>query len=166
MTYECFTKGMAIFAATFRGVKFDINTQKIWHELLQDLSDEQFKSAISKICREVKDFYPTTNFVALVREQIKENQVDTETLAMLAWEKALTSVKHGVWASVTDPDILRAVNAIGGWIRLRHDPIDKLKFTCKEFVNAHKAFNISQANNKQEKISADSKIQSLVKSIG
>ena len=68
MTKETYVKGMLLFVATFQKMKIDDNTQDAWFMLLEDLGDDQFLRAIKKVCQAQPEFYPGTNFVALVRK--------------------------------------------------------------------------------------------------
>jgi len=67
LSKKTFTKGMLLFLSTFRGVDADKETQKAWYLLLRYMNDEQFYKAVVKICQGMTDFYPTTNFVAVIR---------------------------------------------------------------------------------------------------
>jgi len=72
----------------------DINS-KIYWTFLQDLSNEGFSSAISKIVTSEKDIYPGTNMIALIRD------------------KALNTNKitgGEAWA-----EVLRQISSIGSW---------------------------------------------------
>jgi len=52
---------------------FDNKTLDIFYELLKDLNSLEFNSGIKYICNEVKELYPGTNLVALIRgKQSKE----------------------------------------------------------------------------------------------
>lgn len=137
MTKKCFIKGVAIFLAAFQNIKVKDATQELWFELLKDLTDEQFLYSINKICIEVKEYYPSTNFIALVREQLKVN-MDNE--ALLAWEAVKRAMAHqGAYCSVkfSDPAIHSVVNIMaGGWVEFCHMPLDK--WMQKEFEKNYK----------------------------
>lgn len=135
MTQKNFDKCMAIFFATFRGIKITDENLEIWKELLKDLSDQDFEVAVIKICREVKDFYPTTNFVALVRDQLKENQQDVITLA---WEQVLKSFKHaGESVKFADPVIHSCLEMMGGWQKIFNWEEKEMKWIRKEFFDLY-----------------------------
>jgi len=137
MTKKCFIKGVALFLATFANVKIKDETQELWYELLKDLSDEQFLYAVKKICLEVREFYPTTNFIALIRDQFK---IDMEEEALFAWEtvtKTMTEV--GSYRSVKfDNPIIHSVIQIMAisWEEFCQIPLDK--WLQKEFINNYK----------------------------
>ncbi len=138
MTNKTFSKGLALFFTTFSGIKADdTKTQKIWFMLLNDLTDDQFLFAVTKICRGVKKFYPSDNFAALVREQIAVN-IDDE--ALIAWDAAKKAMaKHGYNRSVkfSDPVIHSVVKIMSsGWSTFCQIPLDK--WMQKEFIYNYK----------------------------
>lgn len=135
MKKENFLKGVALFLATFSNIKADKNTQNTWFIFLKDLPDEHFEYAIMKICREVREFYPTTNFVALVRDQLK---IDITTKAMFAWESVIKTMgKSGTYSSVqfSDPVIHSVVEYMGGWQEFCQIPVDQ--WMRKNFIEAY-----------------------------
>lgn len=124
MTRECFAKGVFSFITVFRDIKATKENQDVWYSLLKDLTDEQFEIAIMRICREVKEFYPTTNFVALVRDMVIEK---TEDRALFAWESVSKAMAvHGAYVSVKfdDPVIHSVIDLMGGWACTCHLPQD------------------------------------------
>ena len=134
MTKKCFIKGVAIFLSVFQNIKVKDKTQELWYELLKDLTDEQFIYAIKKICLEVQEYYPSTNFIALVREQITVNIDDT---ALMAWDAVKkTMANKGAYCSVkfSDPVIHIVIKLMAsGWAEFCHIPLDK--WMQKDFVN-------------------------------
>lgn len=143
MNKEQFTKGMLIFLANFRNVNADVKTQEIWFEFLKDLTDKEFELAIGNICKNVKEFYPTTNFVALIRSQFQDN---LDNKSMLAWEKVKSAIiEYGYYDSVQfyDPVIHSAINLMGGWLELYelYFKEEKLEWVSKEFCRCYKAMN-------------------------
>ena len=71
MTKECFKKQTDILLAVFGGISPTKVKLNIWYDLLSDIDDKNFEEAIKKVCNEVKDVYPSTNIVALIRSQIE-----------------------------------------------------------------------------------------------
>lgn len=65
MKQESFEHGISILTSVIPGLNIK---PKTWFELLKDLPDEAFIVAINKIAKGVKDIYPTTNIVAMIRE--------------------------------------------------------------------------------------------------
>ena len=65
MDQKIFKQGMAIFVKSFPDKVFD--TDVMW-EFLQDLEDEDFLEAISKIVMSTKEINRATNLIALIRE--------------------------------------------------------------------------------------------------
>lgn len=73
LSKECFTKGVKTFIIVFRIKDITEETIDVWYDLLKKYNtDEQFADAIEDLCENLKDFYPSNNFVALVREKISE----------------------------------------------------------------------------------------------
>ncbi len=143
MKKETFVKGMAIFLATFLNIKTTEKTQDVWFEFLKNLTDKEFEFAIGNICNNVTEFYPTTNFVALVKEQLKTN---IENKSMLAWEKAkFAIVKHGYYDSVKFDDkvIHSAIELMGGWLELYglYFNESKLEWVRKDFCRCYEAMS-------------------------
>ncbi len=138
MTNTAFKEGMVIFTTTFSAVKSDTKTQKVWFMLLRDLTDEQFKYAVTKICREVKTFFPTDNFAAMVREQLAVN-MDNE--ALIAWEAAKKATAlQGAYTSVkfSDPVIHSVVKILSsGWSDFCHIPQNN--WLQRDFIENYKA---------------------------
>jgi hypothetical protein len=55
-----------------------INIQPdIYYRLLDDLREDNFLGGINKICREVRELFPNTNLVALIREKTNEYCVES-----------------------------------------------------------------------------------------
>ena len=112
MRDETFEKGMAVLAATFAGISLSKETVSAYRNLLDDLSDEDFERAVIKICRELKEIYPGTNIVALIREQAKPKI----NMALLAWITAMRAVnKAGYDKTVSFED--KIINSVikTGW---------------------------------------------------
>ena len=71
MKDETFAKGMRLLTAVFRGLTMPpVEILEIWKSLLNDIPDERFIYAVKKVCNNVRDIYPGTNIVALIREQL------------------------------------------------------------------------------------------------
>ena len=70
MTKENFKKGVNMLGAVLGNLKPKPERLDIWFDLLNDIDDHDFERAVRTICNEVKEIYPGTNIVALIREQI------------------------------------------------------------------------------------------------
>ena len=141
MNKEIFIKTMTILFSTFRGLKPEDATLDIWFKLLNDLSSEELETAIIKICRDVREIYPTTNIVALIREQIIDNIKDQ---AILAWESVLQIMENcGSYESVqfADKAIHNTIDMMGGWIKLCEMTSDEEKWRMKEFLDIYKTMS-------------------------
>lgn len=137
-----FGKGMTIFLFTFRNVKFDKRTEDVYFSLLKNLTSEEFEEAIIKICHEEAQFYPTTNFVALVKDKLKTNEND---ITLLAWETVLKTIRLiGGYGSVQfqDAAIHSCIELMGGWVELCKTETDDMKWRAKDFREAYKIMSI------------------------
>lgn len=133
MTRQCFAKGIMTFLTLFDNVKMSKAKQTICYDMLKDLSDKQFEYAILKICADTKDYYPNTNFVALVRDQLT---VDMGDRAIAVWTEVVKAMEQkGAYRSVKfdDPVIHSVIEVMGGWAELCGTPIDK--WLRKEFID-------------------------------
>jgi len=72
MTEESFSEGLALLLATMPSLKPEKTTIDIWKKLLDDLSDEDFKTGVLTLCRNCEDVYPGTNIVAKIRRYAVE----------------------------------------------------------------------------------------------
>lgn len=88
MTTEAFKKGMASIILAFPNRTFDNNF--LW-DYLQDLSDEEFLHAVSKVISEHKELFPGTNIIALLREKARVSQLPS---AGEAWAEVRSEVSR------------------------------------------------------------------------
>ena len=63
---------MILLSTVFKGIDFARDTLRVYNRLLNDLDDENFEQAIIKICKELKEIYPGTNLIALIRETVND----------------------------------------------------------------------------------------------
>ncbi len=115
MKINIFNKGIVMFLTTFPNMEFKEEVLKTYKMLLNDITDEQFKQAIVKICNNIREIYPNTNFVALVREQLK---VDTKNNSIIAWytaKKAVSEISLYRSVSFKNKVINSVIMAFGGW---------------------------------------------------
>ena len=109
MDQKVFKKGLALFVKSFPDKVFD--TDVMW-EFLQDLEDEDFLMAVSKIVMTTKDINRATNLVALIRETaIPLNETAGEAWGIVL--KNIQSVGSYGKPEFKDPCISRAVECIG-----------------------------------------------------
>ena len=141
MTREEYTKGMLIFHSVFKDVAAKKETEEVWYNLLSHITPEQWTYAITKICREVKDFYPGTNFVAMVLSQI---EADLNNRAVRAWAvllKNFSSADLYKQAQFEDTIIHSCVRAMGGVDRIGETDSESLDWLRKEFIENYKALS-------------------------
>lgn len=60
---------MALLSSVFQSLNLNPD---IYYAFLEDLREDSFTGGIKKICLEVKELYPNTNLVALIREKSTE----------------------------------------------------------------------------------------------
>lgn len=72
MKNKTFDEGMILLSTVFKGIDFARDTLRVYNRLLNDLDDENFEQAIIKICKELKEIYPGTNLIALIRETVND----------------------------------------------------------------------------------------------
>jgi hypothetical protein len=108
----------------------------LWWKLCQDITIEQFTQALEKHARESR-FMPKP---ADVLARITGTQDDR---AAQAWLKVLDAIRqHGSWRAVafTDPLIVPAVKAIGGWQQLCLTPTQDLHWKERAFRERYTLF--------------------------
>ncbi len=116
-------------------------TEEVWYKLLSHITPEQWTYAITKICREVKEFYPGTNFVALVLSHI---EADLNNRAVRAWAvllKNFSSADLYKQAQFEDTIIHSCVRAMGGIDRIGEADRVSLDWLRREFIGNYKALS-------------------------
>ena len=134
-----YQNGISLLLASFRHLQIKEETMDLWFQLLDDMSDNDFMASIKNICRNTAEIYPTTNIVALIREQFK---MDNEDMAILAWQSVLGAIEtYGSYETVIFQDraIHSAVDLVGGWIELCSITTEEEQWKKKEFIQAYKA---------------------------
>jgi hypothetical protein len=137
MTPEAFDEGMAILTATYPTLAVEKPTFKVWRRLLEDLDDEPFLSAMTRLCREEQQLYPGTNIVALIRERAVGSCSGIVALSIL--EEAMR--RYGPYKSIifADPIIHLVVNRMGGWVRLCVIEAEEWRFMRRDFERLYNA---------------------------
>ncbi len=147
MKTKTFEKGMAILMAVFPNRNLSTTSLEIYQKLLEDLSDDNFMLAISRICGEVKELYPDTNIVALIRQYAAGgNKEDLSARAIMAWEAVRVAIQQqGHYQSVSfdDPVIHLCIQALGGWIDLCTTEINELVWREKKFKEIYPVFAVN-----------------------
>ena len=70
MKNETFKKGLLVLTGAFPQQKFET---EIYWQLLRDLDDESFLKAVVEVCKTLKEIYPGTNLIAILRERSIEH---------------------------------------------------------------------------------------------
>jgi len=105
---------MIVFSQSFPEKKYEAN---ICWEMLKDIPDKQFISAIKKILATKEEIYKSTNIIALIRKNAIRNDIP---VAGDAWGEVLSLVSSvGSYGSpvFSHSIIERAVKGIG-WITI------------------------------------------------
>lgn len=66
---KIYTQGMARLVSVFPALKFQPD---IYYEFLKDLREDCFMGGVNKVILEVKELFPNTNLIAVLREKTKE----------------------------------------------------------------------------------------------
>lgn len=115
-----------------RGIKMGPEGMLQWVESLDDLTDEQFCTALKRFSRESKEF-PSP---AAVRQFAGAVALPDADRATIAWGKVRESIrKIGGYATVTfdDPLITATIREMGGWVLLCETTTDDLKWREQDF---------------------------------
>jgi hypothetical protein len=137
MNKNVYLQGIMVLAKIFPALKIDA---ELYWEFLNDIPDDAFKSAINKITKEVRELFPNTNIVALIREYAEGNKDDK---ALLAWTITLKAVKHLTHTQTpdfADPVISHCVKQLGGWIWLCTSNESDLPFIQKRFMDYYRVY--------------------------
>jgi hypothetical protein len=135
-------QSMGIFAAVHPGYVVTREMLQAMEVLLEDVPDENLKESMIRLCREVKEIYPGTSLVALIRERMAGDPKANAILAVAKIEEAMR--KAGPYKSVVfdDPVIHMIVASEGGWPRIcQADVDDEWKYLKKEIEARYEAFN-------------------------
>jgi len=141
MDKEFFGKQMVEFLAIFKNYKADDSTLEIYYQRLKEISESDFQQGINSIINNVTSIYPDTNFVSLVRDQLREDMKDT---VMTAWEKAFKAIGLvGAYNSVKfdDPAIHSTIDLMGGWVLFCAMTDDEIKWKQKEFADIYRGMH-------------------------
>ena len=116
MTWAQCCDGVAILTAAFPKLGPEEATIKIWFALLRDLPADAFERGVLSVCRSVKELYPGTNLVALIRDAALPDDAPTP---LLAWQQVNEAVdKHGQPPATLHPRALAVAESLG-WAMLR-----------------------------------------------
>ena len=110
MNKETFRHGIGILMKTFPDKDMDFDT---YWELLQDLPEEKFLEAIKVICLTLKEFYPGTNMIAIIRDHATTNYNQNMAIAWKDVLKEVSRVGHNGRPEFQDDLTAQAVECIG-----------------------------------------------------
>lgn len=64
---------MATLSSVFPAIKF---SPDLYYSFLEDLREDVFIGAVTKVCKEVTELYPNTNLVALILEKAEQFMIE------------------------------------------------------------------------------------------
>lgn len=143
MTKDVFKKGMVMMTVAFPNMQIAIEA---FYELLADLTDAEYQSAVLKIVRGEKELYPNTNVIALIRRKALESAYPTsgEAWAMANdWAANYTKIH---------PLVMQAAKQIGRW-ELTH--AENLSTTRAHFIKFYEDLIRQEAGKFGEKTALD-----------
>lgn len=115
-----------------RGIRMEPEGMLTWIEALDDLTDDEFCTALKRFSRESKEF-PSP---AAVRQFAGLVALPDADRATVAWAKVRESMrKVGGYATVKfdDPLITAAIREMGGWVQLCETTLDDMKWREQDF---------------------------------
>lgn len=121
-----------------RGIKMKAEGMLQWIESLDDLTDEEFCTALKRFSRESKEF-PSP---AAVRQFAGAVALPEADRATIAWAKVRESIrKIGGYQSVQfdDPLITAAIRDMGGWVQLCETTTEDMKWREQDFRRIYSA---------------------------
>lgn len=110
MTRKTLTVGIATIVKAFPSAQVDPD---LWWAMLSDLKDEDMLRAVFRVIRSVRDVYPGTNWIALIREQAAKDDSPGVGEALAEVRREIDRVGHVGTPKWSHPRIGRAVEAIG-----------------------------------------------------
>lgn len=117
---------------------------ELYYQCLSDLSDDDFCRAVKTVASSNK--YNTlpkpAEFLEIINGTSKDNQSKDDILATQALLKLEEGIaKHGYYDSVQfdDPRIHKAIEHMGGWMRVSSQEAEEWTWSKKEFVKIYKA---------------------------
>jgi len=147
MKKETFTKGLTIFAACFKDFNVKKEQTQVWFKLLENLPDDVFLQAVSKLAGSLTNLYPGSNIVGLIKEEagkIDGTGMSLDTKAMLAYDKVIKAI-HDVDAygspQFDDKVIHAVIERLGGWVKACSILDTEKKWWRKDFELAYKQYD-------------------------
>lgn len=135
LSYELFVENMTGLGEVFNTEITD-SLLKIYYLALQDLQDHEFKSAVTYIIQ--NHVYNTLPKPAEFLQYFKADDDVESQSALLKLEDAIS--KHGYYDSVQfdDPRIHKAIEHMGGWMRVSEMEEKDWKFAKHDFLKIYK----------------------------
>lgn len=137
MNKNIYLQGIMLLAKIFPNYKIDT---ELFYELLKDIPDKAFQTAITNITNNVKELYPNTNIIALIREYTEGNKDDKALIAWNLAKKAVQDIGYYNTPDFADPIISHCLNELGGWMEFCSAKIEDLPFIEKRFMDLYRLF--------------------------
>lgn len=109
----------------------------MYYEALKNLSDDDFKRAVSTVISS-----KTFNKLPMPGELLSAVNGNPEDAALLALEKVEKAIREiGAYDTVIfdDPVIHAVIEALEGWEKICHMPLDEWKWVRKDFIKLYQA---------------------------
>jgi hypothetical protein len=100
MTNESFQRGYVALTAAFPGTKF--NAPLLW-QTLNDLDGQVFLMAVLEIVKTVKELYPGSNIIAIIREKAGEVAEEIRSKNVLKLESETEKERIERWKAEAVP---------------------------------------------------------------
>lgn len=130
LSQQVFSKGLFALSEVYNRNISD-TLSEIYYDVLQELTDEQFKNAVNKIIRTNK--YPSMPKPAEILEYVHGKPQDE---ALNAWNTTLEAIRHiGAYKTpiFEDKAISATIEHLGGWIKLCDTDKEEMIWVQKEF---------------------------------
>ena len=137
LNLKVFSEGLSMIAEMYDKTPSE-NLLKLYYTVLQDLSDEEFKSAINSIARTNK--YNCMPKPAEILEQVHGTAQDSTLNAWAYVHSAIGQVGAYKSPIFEDGAIARTIEHLGGWASLCDTHTDDLKWVQKEFEKFYPIF--------------------------
>lgn len=113
LSEEKFKQGMALLTATFPAWTFTI---RVYWEMLNDLSDEEFETSIIRFIKTHPEIYPNTNVIAIIRRGALEERYPS---VGEAWRNACEVLQKGYEKVAWIHPIVKEVASMVGTYEIR-----------------------------------------------
>jgi hypothetical protein len=100
MTNQAFEKGFTVLTQVFPSMKFDA---RLFWEMLHDLDGQFFLMAIWELIKNIKELYPGTNVIAVIRSRAEELRIEVLKNSTLKLEVESETKRIERWKKEASP---------------------------------------------------------------